>query len=321
MLQVMFELRTKKFASGDAVKARLKAGVVVTSDTPSLPLSHSNPNLSQMVDYQHMRAQSSPGNRYLNNNGGRKNKKKKNASGSKGKSNSNKGKNNNSNRRNSNGRNKKGGGQERPQQSPKQKGSSTVSSNNTANGTRSKGDTTTTASDRHIENSPPSLGDEQFPALSTDDLVDPSANKIEVETVPQDRPEDDYEKKSANSDGASTATTSTSSSTSKQQHTMGGYAAALLKVAPKPVPLSKDGTESKQDVSKRSVSSKKKIVASRDISVVVKPDNQESTENPTSVDATSVVVTPPSWGGGRSFADVLRKEAAAAAAAAAVPEQ
>ena len=303
MLQVMFELRTKKFASGEPVKARVKSGVVVSSDAPSIPLSLS----SQVVDYQHLMNSSSPGSRFSNNTGGRKNKKKKNGSGSKNKNSSTKGKNSNNsnNRRSGSGKNKKGSGHDRSRQSPKQKGSPTSSSNNTT--TRSKDDAGRSDSDRRLEDSPPLLGEEQFPALSSDDLVDGNTNKIEVETVPQDRPEDDLEKKSANSDGASTATTSTSSSTSKQ-HTLGGYAAALLKVAPKPFSSSENVTDSKHIGNKRSTVSKKKNDASRDASVLVKANDQGNTQTDSTANSTSVVVTPPSWGGGRSFADVLRKE-------------
>ena len=317
MLQVMFELRTKKFASGDPVKARVKSGVVVSSDAPSIPLSISNPSSSQVVDYQHMMNSTSPGSRFGNNSGVRKNKKKKNGSGSKNKNSSNKAKNtnNSNNRRNGNGKNKKGSGHDRSRQSPKQKGSPTSSSNNTTTGTRSKDDAGRSDSDRRMENSPPLLGEEQFPALSSDDLVDANTNKIEVETVPQDRPEDDLEKKSANSDGASTATTSTSSSTSKQ-HTLGGYAAALLKVAPKPLASSENVADSKHNGNKRNTVSKKKNDVSRGTNVSVKANDHGSSKTDSTANSTSVVVTPPSWGGGRSFADVLRKEAASA-----TPEQ
>ena len=66
MVNVMFELMAKKFASGEPVKARLKSGVVMSSD-------NTDPN-SMMYAPQ---PSSSPTRYYNNNTGARKNKKQK----------------------------------------------------------------------------------------------------------------------------------------------------------------------------------------------------------------------------------------------------
>jgi hypothetical protein len=301
IINVMFELRKKKFASGEPVLARLKSGVVMNSDSPA--------NIGGFGNQMYPSQPSSP-NRY-HNNSGRKNKKKKNSpnkstkipagnndqiiSGNNNQNKNGKAKNNNnSNRRNNGAKQKKVNGQEKQikQEPPR-------SPNNAP---------TETAPSQHAPSSP-TLGEEQFPALPTEDAIT-NSNKFEVEKVPDQRSEDDYERHHANSDSASTATTSSSSSSSKQTLPIGGYAAALLKSAPpqlesRPVVAAKKVNEK----SKKEPSSK--VNSSEPSSQAPKQVTSEATES----SSQPVDVQPPSWGRGRSFADVLRKETAAVVAA------
>jgi hypothetical protein len=286
----MFELRKMKFASGEPVNARLKSGVVMNSDIPCFVPMYP--------------PQSSSPNRYYNT-GGRKNKKKKNSPNKSRTNNNNaqnktgkvKSNNNNGTRRNNGGKQKKANGLERPPLQ-KQEGPSSP------NASKEK------APSQQVP--PPTLGEEQFPALPTEESTI-NSTKVEVEKVPEHRPEDDLsyeelEKNRANSDSASTATT-TSSSSSKQQ-AMGGYAAALLKTAPpKTQTMEKEKRPTKADKIEKKTESKGKE------SKFALP-KEESTKAVETFEPVPVSVQPPSWGGGRSFADVLRKETATTVAAA-----
>jgi hypothetical protein len=195
-VDVMLELRKKKFESGEPVMARLKSGVVVNRDAASY------------YPGNQVTAGSNP---YST---GRKNKKKK--SNNKSRSNRNNGiqnknaqeKKNNGSRQNNGETQKKGNGQEHQQ---KQESKSNQNRNASSH------------------QSPPRFGEEQFPSLFSDDHLDISEN-FEVEKVPE---HDELGKKnSGTSDSSSTATSSTTSSKSPQPHVvMGGYAAALLKDA------------------------------------------------------------------------------------------
>ena len=135
MVNVMFALRSMKFASDEPVKARLKSGVVMNSDSPS--------NGGFVPDMNQMMYPPQSSSRYYNN-GGRKNKKKKNSpktrtnGTSMNSPNKNNGKaknvnNNNGTRRSNNGgKQKKPNGQERPQQLKQEARSSPNASNEQA---------------------------------------------------------------------------------------------------------------------------------------------------------------------------------------------
>jgi hypothetical protein len=156
--------------------------------------------------------------------------------------------------------------------------------------------------------SPPTLGEDNFPTLQD--------KKVEWETPPtagleddekydkhEDDDADDEEDKEdpksvkALSDVASTATT-TSSSTESTPHgkklwgTVGGYAAALMKQAVVPPPVS----ETK--------------VAILPVSTESKAGHFSALSHKATAPAPVVTVSTPKWGGIRSFADVLRQEEA-----------
>jgi hypothetical protein len=255
----MLELRKKKFESGEPVMARLKSGVVVNRDAASSVAYYGG---NQMM------AQQTGSNRYTT---GRKNKKKKNSNKSRSnRSNSTQSKNakekkNNGSRQNNSGKQKKGNGQEQ-----QQKQESKSNQNRNASSHRS----------------PPRFGDEQFPALPSDDHLDIS-EKFEVEKVPE---HDELGKKnSGTSDSSSTATSSTSSSKSPQPHiVMGGYAAALLKAAAPNLQqkVQKTNQERTKNTDKKLFMAQAEQTAHRSAPVEVN-------------------VHPPSWGRG-SFADILR---------------
>jgi hypothetical protein len=259
----MLELRKKKFESGEPVMARLKSGVVVNRDAASSVAYYGG---NQMM------AQQTGSNRYTT---GRKNKKKKNSNKSRSnRSNSTPSKNakdkdkekkSNGSRQNNGGKQKKGNGQEQ-----QQKQESKSNQNRNASSHRS----------------PPRFGDEQFPALPSDDHLDIS-EKFEVEKVPE---HDELGKKnSGTSDSSSTATSSTSSSKSPQPHiVMGGYAAALLKAAAPNLQqkVQKTNQERTKNTDKKLFMAQAEQTAHRSAPVEVN-------------------VHPPSWGRG-SFADILR---------------
>ena len=286
MVDIMFELRQKKFESGEPVMARLKSGVAVNRDAATNVVYFGS-------DMMMKQATQTTSNRQ-NNNGGRKNKKKKNNNKSKQTTRSNnaqnnqnksvtenKGKNNggNNNRRSNN----EGKQQKKPNEQQKQQ-----------DGNKSNNRKATTE-----QSPPPSLGEEQFPALPSEDpLV--NSSKIEVEKVPE---HDDLGKNPANSDASSTATTSTSSSKSPQPHiVMGGYAAALMKAAkakPQPVTSAKD-VAGQTNNNKTSKKNEKKTTTNGEANTAAKPK-----ATPVMEKLTPVNVQPPSWGRG-SFADILR---------------
>jgi hypothetical protein len=273
VVNVMFELRTKTYASGERIQARLKSAAVLANDAPA--------NIQGMTGPLYIPQTRS---------GGRKNKKKKNKNPTSPTVNS-RGKTSNTTRRNNNagGNKNKNGEKSQPQKS------------NQSNATAAK----------KLQQTPPPLGEEAFPALPTEDESNTGGNKV-VEKVPEDRPEDEYEKnRAANSDSASTATTSTSSSACKQTNqAMGGYAAALLKA-----PKSQPAVETKEQLQRQPQKETKKSTGEKAKKTQVNPKQTQQQVNPEmrNEKSTPVVVSPPSWGGGRSFADVLKKEEAMSA--------
>jgi hypothetical protein len=268
MVNVMFELRKLKFPSGEPILARLKSGVVLSAvSTPFVPSMYP--------------PQPASPDRY--NNGARKNKKKKNNNGgAKSRTNG------NANNQNKKAQSKSGSPRSRNSAGKQQKkpnGQLRQSLSNLA------------------QQTPPALGEEHFPTLSTDDM---NQNKIELEKVPDhtsldDSSWDDLGKPKAHSDSASTATTSSSSSSSKQSPQVGGYAAALKKAAPpQPAEPAKKATEKKQ--TKKETNAKKSSQGEK------AKQSTEPKQETTDADSAGVGVQPPTWGGGRTFADLLRKE-------------
>lgn len=337
MMSVMFALRAKKFASGERVQARLKSATVVltgsdagaASSMPAVPSL--NPSHLLLMNPYYNNSNNSN-----NNSGGRKNKKKKNQSPkNKGNPINNNSNPNNNTSSNTNNSNKAKSNTNRRNNAGKQKKNNVPSASPEGSEAQQQHPSTlepslrrTPPTTQKTRLAPPALGEEQFPALPTE-FDEPTSNKIELEKVPDDeRLEDDcsydeLEKNRAMSDGASTATTSSSSSSSKPQTqpAIGGYAAALLKSAPKPQP--EESSSSRlvvaENGSKKGVE-KKKTTKNDALSQESTSEKQRSRPKETFVVASSkeltpVVVTPPSWGGGRSFADVLKERASVAAVA------
>ncbi|CAJ1930139.1 unnamed protein product [Cylindrotheca closterium] len=269
MLEVMLALRQAKCPSGESVKARVKSGVVMNRDALASPLAF----------YSSLPAQTDS----VRSNNSRKSKKRKNGKSRNIKTNNStiavtKGKNSTSGRRRGNG----------------------TKSNDSEHKTNGK-----SAGKKGSSMAFPllSLGGGQFPPLPSE-FSQCSSNRVEVEKVPTH-----YElgiKGSANSDSSSTATTSTSSSKSPPLETsMGGYAAALRKVATLSV---KDGHQETRLQSNLQTEKKKKIEASS-----AARNTRPPTKSQLRMDlASDVDVKPPTWGHG-SFAEILRTEETAQA--------
>ncbi|CAB9499551.1 La ribonucleoprotein domain family member 4B [Seminavis robusta] len=133
----------------------------------------------------------------------------------------------------------------------------------------------------------PDLSAASFPALG-----DATASKVEVVGVDKDNMES--APKVAGSDSASTATTmsSSSSSVAKGKQQLGGYAAALLKSKPHKADKEGSGEAWKESETTAEDAAMTTTTKKETMSAVAAPQTQ-------------VVVKPPVWGGGRSFADVL----------------
>lgn len=130
----------------------------------------------------------------------------------------------------------------------------------------------------------PDLSASSFPALGD------ANRKVEVvvdgiESTPNAVP----------SDTCSTATTLSSSSSAGKQQNLGGYAAALLKAKP----VEKENT--KQTPKKQEKAVKNQEKKGKNTKGQEKKGDSKNNTPP----AAKVVVKPPVWGGGRSFADVL----------------
>ncbi|CAJ1964700.1 unnamed protein product [Cylindrotheca closterium] len=272
MLEVMLALRQAKYPSGELVKARVKSGVVMNRDALASPLAF----------YSSLPAQTDS----VRSNNSRKNKKRKN------------GKSRNNITNNS------------------QNATIAVTKGKTSTSGRRRGNGTKSNDSEHKTNGKSagkkgssmafpllSLGGGQFPPLPSE-FSQSCSNKVEVEKVPTH-----YElgrKGSANSDSSSTATTSTSSSKSPPLETsMGGYAAALRKVATLSV---KDSHQETRLQSNLQTEKKKKIEASS-----ATRNTRPPTKSQLRMDLVSDVdVKPPTWGHG-SFAEILRTEETAQA--------
>jgi hypothetical protein len=285
MVDVMLKLQTKKFPSGESVKARLKS-LVVSSVTPSpVPLP-----LAQQLHYDPEKVMKMYAPKLSN-------QKKQSYKARK-----NKGKN------------------------QQQSGNSNSSTGKKHNHQGIKSNAGQTA--RHSGNQdamscsvtkvlevvqvPPKLGEDDFPSLPP--LGETQTNKIEVEKVPDSGSDDDEFAKNRMgagfSDSSSTATTSTSSTPSPSQPNfstvMGGYAAALLKPA---IPMQASTKSKPTDISRQSKTSTNSVGNANNVSKCGKKVNtKEKKKDEIRVAHPPVVVQPPSWGGGLSFADILRRK-------------
>jgi hypothetical protein len=292
MINVMLELRSKRFQSGEPVKARLKSAVVQYADVSPFQLANDASSMRYAPQLH----------------GGNK------KSGSKKKKNvSSKSKNNN----NAQSKVARGGKDQHASDSPHGNGNNVHKQKSKKSGSPRQD-----SRSKHTKGSkqtPPTLGEDQFPALPSDDLM--NKNKVEVEKLPEQGLEDDDREARRSSDSASTATTTSSSSSSKNtgssQHAIGGYAAALLKPAP---PVSATTIEGPKLVSRTETNVVKKMdqnnfekkpLRSNDRSLQNRSKERNMNENS---DEPVIKAQPLAWGGGRSFADVLRKEAWAASA-------
>lgn len=171
---------------------------------------------------------------------------------------------------------------------------------------------------------PPSLGEEDFPSFQQE-------KKVEWGTIPpvgevqgkdQDG-EDEFEEGDGDmtgkpssiksvSDVASTVTISSSStdsvgggssSNNSKKTTLGGYAAALLM---NPSPRVGAMSSSNKTAPKAVVDSNSSIVDERTADGDNSNRADETKETADATTNTAIVVKPPTWGRGRSFADILR---------------
>lgn len=145
----------------------------------------------------------------------------------------------------------------------------------------------------------PVLTGAEFPALNQ--------NKVKLVVVDSEKMDEPISTKSV-SDAASTATTTSSSSLSDTKKQVGCYAAALLKAKPVKVEI-----ETKKDKGSKSQGDADRAHKENRASDRSSAGDRQKDEYK-SAPAAPVVIKPPSWGGGRSFADVLKKEEAAAKA-------
>jgi len=138
----------------------------------------------------------------------------------------------------------------------------------------------------------------EFPALVE--------NKVKLVVVDKDKMDDPVSTRPF-SDSASTATTTSSSSLSDTKKQVGCYAAALLKTKPIQVRDRKFKSSKEVNVASKQINAKATSVKADKVDGSKIRRQKDGTKRvPTA--AASVVITPPTWGGGRSFADVLRKE-------------
>eukprot|EP00980_Cylindrotheca_fusiformis_P019912 scaffold7017_cov134-Cylindrotheca_fusiformis.AAC.7 len=273
MLDVMFALREKKFESGEPVMARLKSAVAANRDAVT--------NVAYLSGSPIMAPHSDS---FEGRTGGRKNKKKSNSKKARSNNRNGSTQTKNANGKKNNGTGNKGGKQKKPNGQDQPQHQKQSSKSNPSDNTR-----------------PPSFGEEQFPALPSDDGM--SSEKFRVEKVPE---HDELGKKnSGTSDSSSTATTSTSSSKTPQPHSVaGGYAAALLKkAAPKDITNSSNSKqgEKKTPAAKKAVpkeDAEPRQTSASDSKAAATTDRPESPK---------VNVPPPSWGRG-TFADILRSK-------------
>jgi len=268
MFNVMMQLRTTKFPSGDSVKARLK------SSSSSSPLTATavvfNPKLSTMYAPQ-----------FNSKNGGSNNSRKK-RSNNKGRSNSSSGVNATATTKSKN--NQQSGGNTSKRRNSKDMTNKQTSPNDGAR-TRPK----------KAAQKAPAMGESNFPSLPP--TSDGDSKPFQVEKVDDEmlRSCEKERRSSGFSDSSSTATTSTEST--PYGSVAGGYAAALLRpAAPTPVAVKKAVVE--KAPTKKAKDTTKKAMKPKE----VKTKDKKTTE---SNFQPAVTVQPPTWGQGRSFADIV----------------
>mmetsp|Transcript_2303 Transcript_2303/g.5475 ORF Transcript_2303/g.5475 Transcript_2303/m.5475 type:complete len:526 (-) Transcript_2303:55-1632(-) len=284
MFNVMMKLRTAKFPSGDSVKARLKSSATASPLTPNAVVY--NPQLSMMYAPQ-----------FNTNSGGSTNSRKK-RSNNKGRSNNN----NNNNGGNSN--NKSKNNQQNGGNGSKRRGNKDTNSKQTSSNDGSK------TRSKKVTMKAPSMGVNNFPSLPP--TSEENTKSVQVDKVVMDgemMKGCGKERNSASgfSDSSSTATTSTASTPTEAPPSgvMSGYAAALLKpaapvpVAPKKPVLAEKPRQQAHSPSKKTKDNAKKVTKTKEAKTDDKKQPIESYEQP------AVTVKPPSWGQGRSFADIV----------------
>jgi hypothetical protein len=270
MFNIMMKLRTTKFPSGDSVKARLK------SSSSSSPLTATavvyNPKISTMYASQ-----------FISKNGGSNNSRKKRSS-NKGRSN------NSSSGVNANATNKSKNNQQSGGNASKRRNSKDMTNKQTTPNDGAK------TRPKKVALKPPAMGEFNFPSLPP--TSDGDSKPFQVEKVDDEMLRNcEKERRSASgfSDSSSTATSSTASTPNGS--VAGGYAAALLRpAAPTPVAIKK-AVVVKAPTKKAKDNTKKTTKAKEG-----KTDDKKTTE---SNFPPAVTVQPPTWGQGRSFADIV----------------
>ena len=282
MFNVMMKLRTTKFPSGDSVKARLKSSTTASPLTPNAVVY--NPTIATMYAPQ-----------FTSSNGGGGSSRKK-RSNNKGRGNSNNN-NNGGNSTNKSKNNQQNGGNGSKRRGNKENNKQT--SSNDSSKTRTK----------KVTMKAPSMGVSNFPSLPPTS----ESKAVQVEKVLMDDGmlkgcEKKRHSASAFSDSSSTATTSTASTPTEHPPSgvvSGGYAAALLKpAAPAPVTakkpvLSEKPRQQTQSTSKKAKDNNKKATKNKEEKAKEQREPIQSNEQPT------VTIQPPTWGQGRSFADIV----------------
>jgi hypothetical protein len=290
MFDVMLKLQTKTFPSGEPVKARLKCSVVSSMEPSPAPL---HPVHQLQYDPEKVTTMYAPqlNNRKKASFKARKNKVK--------------------NQQQSGNNNNSTGSKQNPHENNSNAEQTNRHIGKQDSFFRTPFSVSKAGEESHVA---PKLGEDDFPLLPPSEET--QINKIEVEKVPDSRSEEDEFAKNhmgaGFSDSSSTATTSTSSTPPPSQPrystVMGGYAAALLKPA---VPVPASNKSEFRDAGRRSktgmVTNSKGNACN-----VSKCGKKESTKTKNKderrVTHPPVVVQPPSWGGGMSFADVLRRK-------------
>eukprot|EP00536_Pseudo-nitzschia_multiseries_P005000 jgi/Psemu1/295747/fgenesh1_pm.90_\ len=300
MFNVMMKLRTAKYPSGDSVKARLKSSSsVVSTSTPNSVVF--DPNLSTMYS-PHFRNSGNGSNA----NGGGNNSRKKRSSNNKGRTTS------SSNPGSSTNNKQKANQQSISGATKRRNGKDESSSGRPAFQGNAGVKVTSNNTKKKVMAKPPSMGESNFPSLPP--TMDGNSKSCQVEKVPADDEMMQKDRNAANggfSDSSSTATTSTASTPNEVPQTAvvtGGYAAALLKPAA-PVLVNPRKTEGKSLSQQPPASEKGKEGSKRKDNRKVKEGKLSSKKSPNSepvpIEVPAVSVQPPSWGRGRSFADIV----------------
>lgn len=305
MFDIMMKLRTTKYPNGDSVKARVKSSVATASYSPLTPNSVVfNPKISTMHAPQ-FRNNGTAAN--ANSAGGNTNSRKKRSS-------NNKGRNGNNGGASASGKSK--GTQQSTANTSKRRSGKEESSSVKPPLSGNTGVKNATGNKKKVAAKPPSMGESNFPSLPP--TSEGNSKPFTVEKVPTEDEmlrscEKERHAASGFSDSSSTATTSTASTPTEPPPTgivAGGYAAALLKPAA-PVPVAPKKVEAKRDVPQKQQGSVKGEEGNRRRGNKKGKDGNTVTQKsspvpePSTTEQPTVSVQPPSWGKGRSFADIV----------------